>query len=470
MALNIAKLNHKISVLELVKLWEDNHNSIIINLQHLRDNYQRQGLKKIPGSRDEKGNLVPPLLKGEFTDGGEYVRAIAFKLNRNTATINMLTSRPFKLVNGEDGNQITEVAGLLFTDLETFNNYTIVRDGDINVKSLQVKFSSQKVFDLFKEKGVVEKSGNPVENYDFRAEYTICFDNLPLVPEKVHYNHLNGVFDELAEVKVLASILSAFLKKESDTYIPEQVEELKKHYLSKNLYINFPKTTEYASLDSALANGTVDFRKSYKVDIGSKDILNFGKLPSANKFLDRIYEAYNRDTGEKVEKPTFDIALNANIIFAHKTLSSRTKITKVDELMQPIFDDFLGMEDNGSVAAILSKVGADNLMPMLQAKWNGEKVNRDEFVAALTAANEQLEDYVEKVYREKISPLVFYIGSTGHLPDDIDAVAQTAAEIGGKYPNLQFSKYEREGTFFEVGDTIISVYAKYEYYTVKTPA
>lgn len=457
-----SKAKKKITLLELLKVLEENKSNIIVNFQHLLEDYHRKGLKRIPGTRNEKGNFVETRLKSEFLHTCEYVRINSFKMNRNTATINMLVSRPVKLINSEDATPITEVAGLLFTDLENFRSYTIVSDGEVNVKSLKVKIGSKKVFDMLKSKDVLE-----AEKYDFREEYTIRLNNLPLVPFDGSYGDIDGVFDELAEVKVLSSILAAHLKNESDVYIPEQLEELKKHYLSKKLYINFPTTTEYSDLEEAIAKGTVDFRKSYKVDIGSKEILNLGKLYPANKFLNRMYEVYNTDTGEKLEKATFDITLDENVIFGHKTLSSRTKLTKVDELMQRIFDDFLGIEENGSVAAILSKVGADNLMLFLQGKWQGEKVNRDEFVAALTAAKDKLEDYAEKVYREKVSPLVFYIGTTGLLPEEMDSQAQTAEELAIKYPNLQFSKYEQEGTFFEVGDTIISLYLKKEYYTPK---
>ncbi len=462
MVLNIQKSHYQTSLLEVVKLLEENSSHLIVNLHYLQENYHRKGLKRIQGYRDEKGHLVEPLIKAESMDSGEYVRIVSFKLNRHTATLNMLITRPVKLVKSADGNQITEVAGLLFTNVETFNNYTIVSNGEVNLQSLQIKISNKKVFELLKEKGVIE-----AEIYDFRKEYTIQLDNLPLVPERVTYANLDGVFDELAEIKIFSSILSALLKKKSDIYTPEQLEELEKHHLSKNLHLNFPTTTEYRDLQAALANGTVDFRKSYKVDIGSKEILNLSKLHSANKFLDRMYDVYLEDSGKKVKKPTFETILDERVVFYHKTLSSRTKITKVDELMQQIFDDFLGIEDNGKVAAILSKVGADHLIPMLQAKWQGEKLDRDEFVAALTAASEKLDDYVEKVYREKVNPLVFYIGSTGKLPDAMDIQGQTADVIGAKYPDLQFSKDEREGMFFEVGNTIISVYAKNEYYTVK---
>ncbi len=108
-----------------------------------------------------------------------------------------------------------------------------------------------------------------------------------------------------------------------------------------------------------------------------------------------------------MDKPTFDAILEQSVIFGHKTLSSRTKVTKVDDLMKLIFDDFLGLENNGIVTDILSKVGADSLLRLLQAKWKGEEVKREEFVVALASANERLEAYAEKVYSEKVSPLVF---------------------------------------------------------------
>ena len=460
------KVSDKITLLELIEIFEENSNSIIINLKHLQENYQRKGLKRIEGKRDENGNLVKPSLKTEFIDGGEYVRMGSFAINQNTATINMLITRKVKLLKVEDETLIAEVAGILVTDINTFNNYTIVSDGEVNIKSLRIKISSKAVFDLLKKSGVIEQDGSPAGDFDFHSEYDINLDSLPLVPFDGRYGSLDGVFEELAEIKILSSILSAHLKEESEAYTAEQLEELKQHYLSKSLYINFPTTTEYTDLKSAIGNGTVDSRVSYKIDIGSKNILNFGKLHSANKFLDRLYEVYHKNSGEKLAKPTFDITLDEPVVFAQKTVSSRTKITKVDDLMKLIFDDFLGLENNGIVSATLTKVGADTLLRLLQAKWQEKDVKRDEFVAALASANQRLETYAEKLYSEKVSPLVFYIGSTGLIPDEMDAKAATAEEINSKYSNLQFSKDEQEGMFFEVGDCIISVYAKNEYFTV----
>lgn len=72
---------------------------------------------------------------------------------------------------------------------------------------------------------------------------------------------------------------------------------------------------------------------------------------------------------------------------------------------------------------------------------------------------------MEQIYRQKISPLVFYIGATGLLPDEMDAKALTPEELRSKYSDLKISKMEQDGMFFEVGDSIISVYPQNKYFS-----
>lgn len=454
-----------VSLLELIKILEEHRNSIIINFKHLQENYQRQGIKRIKGVRDTKGDLIEPWLKTQYIDAGEYVDMGTFELNRNTATINMLIKRRVKLVTAEDKTPIIEVAGLLANDLYTFNNYTVVSDGEVNIRSLRVKISAKKTFDTLKAKGVII-----AEKFDFRSEYEILLDNLPLVTFDAHFNNVDGLFYELAQMKVLLSIIRAHLKQKSDIYISDQLDELQKHYLSKNVYLNFPTTNEYTDINTALITGVIDTRVSSKIDIGSRDILNFGKLMSANQFLNRMYRAYDSQTGEVFQKAIFEMTWEENISFRRKSPSARMKITAVDDLMAPIFDDFLGFENNGTVSAILNKVGLNGAdYKILEAKRNGISVNKEETVTAFTAANTKLSHHIDTVYRENISPLIFYIGSTGILPDQIDAKALSAIELAAKYPNLQFSEDEKNGTFFEVGDSIIGVYAKTEYYSTRIP-
>lgn len=460
--LSAVSVNENISLLEAIALLQSHKSSIILNLKHLQSDYTRRGIKRIRGQRDKQRNLVPPSLQTAEIYDGEYVQMGDFEINRNTATINLLLTRPVKLVNPmQSGTEVTEVAGVLTTDLKQYNNYTIVSDGELHVKCLRVKFSNKKVFALLKARGLLDGAAE----FDFRSEYDLQLEHLPLVPWTPPCPNLDGVFDELAKLKVISSMISACLQGKSDVYVPEQMSELKSNYLSKHLNINFPTTTAYSDFQEARSRGEVEARVSYKIDLGNRDILNLGKLYSANKFLDRMYEVDREETGEQLEKPTFALILDEDVVVGHKTLSRRTQVTKVDELMRGIFDEFFGLADNGILAAILSQVGADRLAEILPVKGNSEKIDKEELVLALTEAKSAIDGHVEQLYREKVSPLVFYIGATGLLPDEMNAVAQTAGELSAKYSNLKFSKEEERGTFFEVGDSIISVYAKTEYYS-----
>ncbi|WP_414576192.1 hypothetical protein [Anabaena sp. CCY 9402-a] len=452
--------NDKISLLKLIDILKKNSNSIIINIKHLQENYQRTGIQRIQGVRDANGELIQPWLRAEYIDNAEYVRMGKFEFNRNTATINMLVQRQVKLVKSDDKTPILEVAGLLVNDLHTFNNYTIVNNGKLNIQSLKVKISSKKTFELLKD--VLD-----AVEFEFHREYTIQLDKLPLVSNNAQYPNIDGLFDELAKIKVIVSIISAHLKGESDIFVKLQLHELNNYYISNHVYLNFPTTNAYTSRQEAIANDIIDFQTSYKIDIGSKDILNLSKFYSANKFLDKMYRVYDKKTGEIFTKPNFTMAFQENLAFRHKLLSSRVKITKVDEFMKVIFDDFLGIENYGIVTATLSKVNASSLAQLLQDRFSGYDVSKEIMITALTDAKTKLEQYADKIYQEIISPLVFYIGATGMLPKKMSVPAMTATEIVRKYPDLQLSKYEREGKFFVLGDTLISIYAQTKYYSKK---
>ncbi|WP_102220587.1 hypothetical protein [Fischerella thermalis] len=156
-----------------------------------------------------------------------------------------------------------------------------------------------------------------------------------------------------------------------------------------------------------------------------------------------------------------------NIISSQDNNTISLKITPVDEFMKPIFDDFLGLDNNGIVAAILSKIGAENVAKIWQKQRDRKNINKDDLIVALFTAKAKLEEFISEVYRDKISPLVLYIVYTGVLPDEMNAKAMTVEELTQKYPHLQFSKDEQEGTFFIIGDSIISVYATRECYSKK---
>jgi Mg-chelatase subunit ChlD len=455
----------RLSVLEVLRLLDEHRDSLIVNRAHLQEHYARRGVQRVPGSRDEEGNLVKPWLKTRPLSDTPYTHIRSVDLSHHAANANLLLTQRVQLVESAHGTPITEVGGVLLDELNEYHAYSVVGDGTVNVPELRVKVSSPQVFKLLKGKEILEREGAAAGGYDFRAEYVIRLDDRPLVPLEGNYAGLEGVVEDLARVRVLAGLFSCCLKEDPGPYSTAQLEELQRHYLSRNLYVNFPTTTPYRELQEALAEGSVDSRVGYRVHVGTANLLSLDHLYSANEFLQRRYEACDRETGRKLPGPTCDLTVEANVRWAHKPLSPRVRLTGADELMQRLYDDYLGLDANGSVAAVLGQVGADGLRRLLQERGRGGPVGREEVVEAIRAAVGRLQDYSERLYRDKVCPLVFYVGTTGLLPDGLNARAETAAELRDRHPNLHLTAAEREGTFFEVGDTILSVYAVSEYYS-----
>jgi hypothetical protein len=445
------------SVLELCGVLGENASAISVNLQALGDIYVKRGIKRVPGTRNDDGTVTMPPVKTRYKGTGDWAQVSSFDINKNTATINMLVTRDVELVKVEDDTVISSVAGIKLNDLKTFNNYTIVGDGSLNVAELKVRVNNKKAFKALVDIGAV--SGD----FDPKAEYTISFSGRPTVSFNQKFDTLDGLPRKLMRAQVLTSIIAATLKEQSDLYTAEQLDELKKHCLSGSLYINIPTMTEYANLKDAIATGLVDTRISYKIEIGDKDILNGGKLHSANKFLDRMFTV--QVDGQAVEKVSFAEYWKPTFTALYKVLSGRTKITEIDNFMKPIFEDFLGLNKNGAVYAILDEAGADDALKAAMMSAIERKTTVDQGVDTFTAAKRLLNNYTDNLLRTQVCPVVFYIGSTGLLPDEYETKALTAEQLEEKYPEVSLAKAERDGLFYEVGSTIISVYTKSEHFS-----
>ncbi|MFO0929986.1 MAG: hypothetical protein U0736_23675 [Gemmataceae bacterium] len=202
-------VNRRIPLLSLVDILRDHLDGFEVNFDHLRQNYVRRGLRRVQGTRDATGQLVEPWLKTELVERGPYVRVGSFDINHNTASLNLLIPRKVRLVHTADGGAVEEVAGVRLDDLSTFNNYTLVADGELNVRTLQLRISDRKLFDRLQKEGVLEIDGKPASGHDPAADYTVRLDLLPLVPPFEGSLNLDGVFEQLAELKVLSSVWGA---------------------------------------------------------------------------------------------------------------------------------------------------------------------------------------------------------------------------------------------------------------------
>lgn len=449
----------KISVLELSAVLDKFKKGLEVDLDHLRKIYQRRGVKRLQGSRDENGNLVEPWLKTEPANPKEtFVPVISFDLNRNAATLNMNVAQAVKLVRKDNGQAIEEVAGVKLDKLSNFYNYTLVGDGMLNVSELKIKLSEE-LFNELKPLQVLldEDTSKPAETYSAGKAYILALDDLPVISYNGRFEPLDGMFEKLASLKTVSSILAAHLKEESDRFTAEQIEELKKHYLSKSLFINFPTTNPYTDRDEAIRKGEIDTRTSYKVDIGTSEITSVGKLYSANKLLERFYEAAD---AAKKDDISYMAQLEGKIPVKEKKLSARTKIGAVDNFQKPFLDAWLArdLSEKNVLGKTLKEAGVEGLFAAAADK----KTSKETWVKELTAAMKKVDAYSDKLFRDKVAPVVFFIGSTGLLPDEFEANAMTADQLEGKYPELKLSKDEKEGLFFEVGKVLLTVYPKSE--------
>lgn len=445
-------------LLDIVEVLNRYTRDIRLNLPVLRKNYVSRGLKRVNGKRDETGILVPPTMRTEFISTDPWVQVNGFDTNRNRANINMRVRRDIRLVNNETDEVVSEVAGVPLRNLSAFNNYTVVGNGEVCVPSIEIKISSKKAFRALKALNVVEGDFEPTK------AYVIDLAGRPLVDfAGAQEANLDGVFQRVAGLKVVSSIISAILKEESENYTPEQLTALKEHYLTGSLNVSFPSTTAHTDLQQALNEGSIDSRPVYKVDFGTKDILNLSKITSANAYLARIFTL--EVDGEKVAKPTWQKFFAPTATFGYKTLSARTKLTAVDDFMKPLFEEFLGLASGTNLRDILVGIGVAGDLSKVR------DLPKDDAVELLNTIRRAANAQMDEIYRKEVCPLVFYIGATGLLPDSLDVKAETAEALGKQFPTLKFAKKEKEGTFFQVegSDAVISIYTDNENFTVARP-
>lgn len=379
--------------------------------------YRRRGAKRIPGSRNkETGEIIPcPVTVQRKAE--DFIPVTSFNLNESTASINMKTIVGATILR--DGKEVKEVAGIPL-DLKDYRDFSLVTDGELNADVLPLRIHKKTMFDSLANLGVVDGVFDP------SVTVNIQLSNLPLAP-LANGISLDGIGSRILYLKTTASALRAFLKDEAEAtpWTPEQVEALKDHCLSPSLYINLPTTTPYSDRSAAINEGQLDFRISYRIGFGTTDILSSEALHSANKFLDRTYVV------EGVDKPSMrDIRKGA---LSHKVQSSRVKLTHVDAFQKDVFDGLLGF------------VPGFNLLTCT--------------VAEAEARLAEVEAEIASIFTN-LSPLVYQIGSTGFVPEDFPK-AMNAEQILIDHPTLVgIGKKETEGTFYVVGNTVVSVYAE----------
>ena len=442
------------SVLEILTFLDAHAKSLSVNMPALTSGYKRRGVKRIPGTRIADGTVEEPAVFSKNRDGDGWASVSGFELNRNTATANMLVSQPMDLFAKGTTTRIASVAGIPLDNLRSFNNYTLVGDGSLNVGSLTLRTSDQKVIDGLRAMGCeIKPDAKAGEAFD------LILQGRPLVDYDLNVGSVSkSTVETLTGLTVLSKILNGMVKGDAGTLTPEQVAALKAHYLTPALNFSPPTTTEYADLADAIATGKVDTKLSFKVNLGTPAIIGADKLRSGNEYLQRRFEATLN--GTKVEKPTLDLITLPGVVWSVKKLTARTVLDEVDAVSYPIYEGILGLGAGTELKALLVHVGC---------------VDPGQWIASLRGpdAKDSVKDAIrfvdlaiERIY-DTIRPLAFYVGATGLVPDTLSATAYSADDFANKYPSAKLSKAEKEeGSFFVLPDeTVLTVYVKPELFS-----
>ena len=448
------------SLMSILSLLGKHASHVKIDLEALLKGYQRTSVHRLEGTREEDGQVTLPWVDTKVIGDNNRAQLLSIAINRNDAEIDINLAQTVELINRESKEAITEIEGIsLSGKLKKIKSYKLVTGGKLSVSSLRVKFESKLAFNQLVNLGVFEGEYQPKELY------TIDLSNRPLVDYGFKLDGLKGAFDRLCRYKALRSMFNALLKNTSVNYTSEQIKALQDHYITPQLNISLPSTPIYEDLEKAIAEGIVDARTVYKIDVGSADILNLSKLKSANAYLARRFDVLIN--GQVSEKPRLDQWWSKSFKAQVKSLSSRTKLDKADELMMPLFEDFLELGSSGIIYETLKEAGAyEDLLTRFLA-LQSRTLAEDDAELVLHHLNYVIKKSSKQLYEQVICPLVFYIGATGFLPDMVKSEIVDADDLESRFPNLKLAKADREKTYYLLGDSLISVYPQSEYFSVK---
>lgn len=445
------------TLLEVLGILAEYRKAVRVNVVDLLKTYQRRGLKKIPGRRLPDGTIEPPathlIPKGDFT----AVPLRNVEINHSSATVNLLVAQPGTLVRVGDTQPIDEVAGVPVNPV-SYRTYTVVGDGQLNLRILPVRISDKRCFAALSVVGVVSGDFNPESQYD------IDLSSLPLVSFNRTFSLPPATIQNLFGLTVVQKVLRPLFVNQSVALTAEQIAALREVHITPAGYYSAPTTVPYTDLKEALGAGTVDTRPSYKVVVGTTRITSLDDLKSGNAYLQRRFVAKDAQ-GVEVEKPTLENILDGSV-FSVKPLSARVKLDAVDDLSFPIYEDLLGLRDNGVVSGLLRESGLPEgeIHAFKAAMLGGDRDSRLEVLSAALAA---VDEAVDEIYHDYICPLVFYVGATGLVPEDFDTKAMTAEQLGAACPTVKLSKSEKEnGTFFLLPeDRLLTVYLTSAYFS-----
>jgi len=457
-----------VTVLDVLSVIDKYKGAFVLCVDEFLKGYDRRGIKRINGYRDDNGNLVEPWLELDLTGDKTKASVTGIDVSTTSANVSLCVIQKCRLIKRAERTPITQVAGVMVDSLTSFRSYTVVGDGELTVNCIPVYISDKNAFEELKNLGVLTTTDKSLgtqkaTSFEFSTKYEIVLSNLPITKISIDSGKLDGVIKEIFLAKILGSFFSSAVKEESVTLTAEQVAELTKYYLSKNLNINFPTTTPYVKLDDAISSGKIDVRSSFKIRFGTNGVYGTDSFRSANDFIERMYAPVGSAKGDE-----YDCSKVLECIqWTEKALSTKSKSTVADGLQKMVFDFLLlGKRDTAGVAPLLEEAKADSVVEIIN-NCAMRKSSKENLVKAFTDAAKAVEKYSQKLYMEYMFPVTFYVGSFGMAPDEWNSPVLSADAVKKQWPDAKIGKNETDGLFFKTGETVFGITAEKRYVSIE---
>lgn len=397
----------------------------------MRD-YRRRSIKRIPGTRQEDGTLVPALAElvpRTAAKSRTYIKSVDF--NRADASMQLSTERAVWVKRLSDQKVFEEVEFVSLDGLRDYASFTLISSGERNVDMLPLEVYTKEAWEAltpFLTKGQTKSfvAGQTVRIN--LARFRMAATTPPSLLTLSSY--VRQLHDNVATMKILSAMQD---KAASSPYTPAQVEALKNLHLTPALYFSPPTTTHYADRDEAVRTGMIDSYTRYTINFGFVTLLDVDEFRSGNAFLERRYTVTM--DGAEVKKPKLDTYLQG-ATYALKP-PGKGKETAADKQMAAIADRLLLTSQRLGSAQIKEKL-------------------------------RYCERELKEVY-DQLQPLVMEIGCTGLLPAELEPLAKSydAEEFAQKF-NVKLSKDQKEGMFYVFDENlVISVVPEVAWYTVR---
>jgi hypothetical protein len=451
------KLDDSVTVMDVLNVIDENKDGITLNVTEFLKGYKRRGVKRVQGERDDSGVLVEPWLETEVLGEKSLAHISGLDISTTSANASINTTQRCRLIKKADKTPINQVAGVMVDDLKQYRSYNIVADGELVVKEIPVSISTKQAFEALLATGLLRSGDTKAKAFKAGSDYRVSLEGL-LVTKLLESaaTTFDAAIRQMFYAKVIANLINSILAEKSADFTGEQIAELKKHYLSKSLFLNFPTTNEYTDLQEAIKAGRIDVQSSYKVTVGVDGILGFDSFRSSNEFLDRMYipEGWGKD---KVKCPL----LLDKQTWTKKALSKKASPTLADAIQEKIFDAVvLGIKSPDDLVANIGKVISSF---HVAGRWTPSSKDA---IENLTSAQRALNKYADEIYMKELFPVVFFIGAFGMAPDNWDAKAMCADDLKKVWPDVKLGKADADGIFYVVGNCAFEITSEKRYVTI----